>query len=124
MQENKEKKENTAPNLDVIPAASLLPGWLNPLPSPTPCHCTRTLGDTLAVSLGWEETTAACPQQPPAYTASRLGTQQSRSDGARSTWPAREARGSCGQVITHRLGASMHFSRCFRIAKSKRHRKV
>jgi len=32
--------------------------------------------------------------------------------------------GRHGQVIPHRLGASMHFSRCFRIVKPKRHGKV
>lgn len=58
------------------PAGSFLPDWLNPQSSPAPCHCTRRLGDTLALSLGWEEMRAACPQQPPAYTAAHPGTQQ------------------------------------------------
>ena len=93
MQEKMEKKGNTAPDLHLIPAASLLLGWLNPRPSPALCHRTRTLGDTPAVSVGWEEMTAACPQQPPAYAAIRPGTQKSCGDVARSARPAREGTG-------------------------------
>lgn len=62
MQENKEKRRNASPNLYLIPAGRVLPSWLNPQSSPAPCHCARRLGDTLAVSPGWEEMRATCPQ--------------------------------------------------------------